>query len=441
MIYFPDKLNQLLLRINQSGHDAYFVGGCVRDAVLGRHTNDIDITTNAPLEVLKEQFAEYDLTIFSEYGNISFQEGLYRIEITMYRKDLEYYNHRHPSKIEFNASQKDDTYRRDFTINALMYHPQYGIIDNVGGMDDLDQKIIRTLIDPSLSFEQDYLRMMRALRFASQLSFKIDKAAFNYINEHFHHINDLSISQWEEELNQFIMGEAFYSLAHNNPWILGTLIQPVKEAIAFEQDNPYHAYSLYEHTIRVMSELSTLEMRLVGLFHDLGKLRTQIFTSDGIGRYPGHAQASVEIMDEYLEFSIFTKEDKREMLKLVEYHDLSIPENYIEFKKLVSIHGIDFMQKLVQFKRADNIAKSEKAYYQVEKCVVYQTYIDRILMENPVLTLKQLAIKGNELDVEPQKRKKTLEKLLELVIEEKVVNEKNELINKYKEFSDDIYKS
>lgn len=159
MIEFPETAMALLEMIESHNYDAYLVGGCVRDALLGRKTYDIDISTNMPFDMLKEIFKAYTPQFFESYGNLSFKHDQYQIEITRFRKEGKYINHRHPSTLDFEASLFDDLERRDFTVNALLYHREKGILDYVKGLSDLNNKILRTIKEPLTTFQEDYLEI------------------------------------------------------------------------------------------------------------------------------------------------------------------------------------------------------------------------------------------------------------------------------------------
>lgn len=425
MIEFPETAMALLEMIESHNYDAYLVGGCVRDALLGRKTYDIDISTNMPFDMLKEIFKAYTPQFFESYGNLSFKHDQYQIEITRFRKEGKYINHRHPSTLDFEASLFDDLERRDFTVNALLYHREKGILDYVEGLSDLNNKMLRTIKEPLTTFQEDYLRMLRLMRFKSQLNFDIEPETLRACKTNFYKISHLSWSQIFPEFIKFIETDNFVSVCMEYPFILSFLIVEMHIAYEFDQNNRYHKYSLYEHTLRVVDQLNGKTMRLVGLFHDLGKIQTKVIKESGDYGYPGHGKASVEIAKQYLDPSYV---DRDLILKLIAYHDVSIPVDYIAMKHMVKEHGLDFMQMLIDFKRADNIAKSQEAAYQIDKCDQYLSYLDKIEKEKPVLSLKKLAIKGDDLNIEPKLKGNILNRLLDGVIDETLENDKTVLL-------------
>lgn len=411
--------NDIIYRINAYDFEAYFVGGCVRDSLIGRDTFDVDITTNMPLTKMRELFKNYKPVIFEDFGSIAFPYENFQIQITQFRQEFEYIDHRHPQRIDFVEDVKLDLLRRDFTMNALLYHPDEGVIDYVGGLQDIERRLIKPMRKPSLLFEEDYLRMLRAVRFSSELGFEVESEAFSFIEQNYFKVSELSWVQLQSEFYKFLVSKKFKDWALKHPFVITEIIPEMKEAFNFDQNNPYHKYSLYEHTVHVIDHLNGLDNRLIALFHDLGKLYTQIQKEDGRFSYPHHSEVSVEIARKYVNDDY--------IFKMIKLHDLSIPMSYYRIKKLVSEHGLSFMRNLIEFKRADNLAKSDKASYQVEKCNQYDLYLDRIERERPVLKVSDLAISGDELDVKPNQRGKVLRDLLDLVMQDKIENRKEVL--------------
>ncbi|NMB18997.1 MAG: CCA tRNA nucleotidyltransferase [Erysipelothrix sp.] len=411
--------NDIIYRINAYDFEAYFVGGCIRDSLIGRDTSDVDITTNMPLTKMRELFKNYKPVIFEDFGSIAFHYENFQIQITQFRQEFEYIDHRHPQRIDFVEDVKLDLLRRDFTMNALLYHPDEGVIDYVGGLQDIERRLIKPVRKPSLLFEEDYLRMLRAVRFSSELGFEIESEAFSFIEQNYFKVSELSWAQLQSEFYKFLVSKKFKDWALKHPFVITEIIPEMKEAFNFDQNNPYHKYSLYEHTVHVIDHLNGLDNRLIALFHDLGKLYTQIQKEDGRFSYPHHSEVSVEIARKYVNDDY--------IFKMIKLHDLSIPMSYYRIKKLVSEHGLSFMRNLIEFKRADNLAKSDKALYQVEKCNQYDLYLDRIERERPVLKVSDLAISGDELDVKPNQRGKVLRDLLDLVMQDKIENRKEVL--------------
>lgn len=430
MYEFPKVVDEILVDLNAKGYEAYCVGGFVRDTLLKRQSFDVDITTNAPLSFLTHHFESYHPQVHAHFGNLTFNLDPYKIEITQYRQESHYDDQRHPSDVLFGVTLDQDLARRDFTINAILYNPQVGIIDRVGGIDALKKRRIEVIGDPHIRFQEDLLRMLRAVRFAAELNFEIEPKALAVLKTHFNLLRNYSPRQWQGEFFKFLMAPHFYEWVSENPWILGTLILELEATVAFEQENPYHNRSLYLHTVVVTSQLTTLNERIAGLFHDLGKLHTQTF-ENGVARYPRHALASVEILNRYLEAWNLSKKDCKLIRDYVIYHDLSIPMDELAIVALVQKHGLGFIRTLVKFKRADNSAKSDLALYQLDKCDAYDAILDQLENKALLYDTRDLEITGQDLvdvGVVESKRKYVLRMLLDLVNEKKIENNQEALM-------------
>ena len=438
MIDFPSTLDQIILTLSGGGYEAFYVGGCVRDALLGRETFDIDIATNATMDVLVECFKSYRLVINEALGALSFHIDKYNIEITRFRKEADYKDHRRPHFLEFDCSAQEDVMRRDFTINGLLYHPQLGIIDHVGGLSDIKSSVLRCIGDADCKFNEDYLRMLRLMRFKAQLGFFIEDHTLQACTKNYHKLSSYSGRIWRDEFFKLVMAKHFGDLVLKDPWIIGTLIPDLSKAADFDQRNPYHKFNLFEHTLHMVMALSTLDLRLVAVFHDLGKLYTQV-VNEGRGRYPGHAYEGMQLARVYFKVWEIPKVRSHRMLKLIEHHDMSLSTDYTEFKKMVSVYGLDFMKDIIKIKRADNLAKSALAQYQVDKCHVFDGFIARIEIEQPALFVSDLKIKGSDLLVPLDKRKDVLQVLLDRVIEGRVENTFYDLLQEAKEIAHEFY--
>lgn len=439
MIKFPEKLTDILSKINARGYEAYFVGGCVRDAILGVKTFDIDINTNAPTEVLSEIFIDYSPMVYENYGNLNFKYDEYTIDITRFRKEGKYQKHRYPTSISFKATLKDDILRRDFTINGLVFHPDRGVGDLVEGLDGLRKREMKTIGNPYLKLNEDYLRFLRLVRFAAKLNFTFETHTFRVVKEHYYRVAELGLSQLENDFIGFIEAEHFAKYANEYPWMVHNIIPELKEAVGFDQNSIFHHLDLFEHTTSVVNNVKGTELKIAALFHDIGKLTTKKANNDGTFSYPNHATESLKIMNRYFSEWNLQGINKDTIRKIVLLHDLSIPLDYIEMKKLVHYNGLDFMRKLVEFKRADNMSKNHNAEYQLEKCATYEMFLNRIDEERPPTSIKDLAISGDELQAEPGIRKRILDELITKVIEEKIANDKDALLKEALRIRDAIH--
>lgn len=441
MIQFSKQIEQVLNKIHQEGFEANIVGGALRDALLNIKSYDMDINTNCPLNRLVEIFKDNKPEIFTRFGNLRFKINAYTVAITTYRKELSYSNHRYPNKLDFNATLIDDLNRRDFTINAILYNHIDGITDPLKGQNDLKSQLIRCIGNPNERFNEDYLRMLRAFRFAAKLNFDIETHTLKALEANYSKISKLKQTQLEQEFLKFLNAPNFMDVVLKYPYVLSHIIEEYQATQSFDQNNKYHKYSLFEHSIRVVSEVEGLELKFAALFHDLGKLHTRTLKDNGNHGYPNHSEASLEIMKPYLESFQLEGMNKKNIEKLVRYHDMSIPEDYNTMKRLVYIYGYDFMRQLIALKRADNLAKSEHAAYQVVRCTLYDSFLDRIKDEKSETQIKDLNITGKDIDVIAKNRKKVLELLLFEVMDNTTDNNKEALQEAAKRINDELYTS
>ena len=399
MITIPKEIHEIINRINVAGYEAFIVGGFVRDALLGIESYDVDIASNADIKNLNEIFeTKASDTYGNQYGLMKLKRKDYSIEITHYRKESDYKDFRHPNKIEFVQTIKEDAKRRDFTINALYYHPDLGIFDFYGGISDLENKTVRSIGEPMDRFKEDPLRILRLFRFSSQLNFDIEKktkvAALNLI----HLVKELKPKQIYKELSKILMSKKFLSLALEYPALFSSMIPELGKAHDFDQENPYHRYSLYEHTMRVVDACPyDLNLRLAALFHDLGKLETRTRDAKGISHFRYHAHHSMLMTKPYLDGYEIKMSDKQMILKLIDLHDYKLKPNTASIYDFLVNHSYIFVQDLIYLKRADNMAKSDLADYQVDKCHQFELILNDIKNRKLPLGVSELSVYPKDL--------------------------------------------
>jgi len=272
-IQLPGEVKYLIETLETSGHDAYAVGGCVRDSLLGKEPEDWDICTSAtPGESLKLFERHPVIETGLKHGTITLMLNHKPFEITTYRVDGAYSDHRRPEQVTFVGSLREDLSRRDFTINAMAYHPQRGIVDYYDGMGDLKAGIVRCVGDAGIRFQEDALRMMRALRFASVLGFVIDPATAAAMHGTKDLLTNISAERIAGELNRFIVGDGAGGLLLQHIAVIAVILPELIPAIEFERHNPHHGYDVLTHIIRSVDSASKdVSVRLAMLFHDIAK--------------------------------------------------------------------------------------------------------------------------------------------------------------------------
>ena len=430
----PEHITKAVDLLNHEGYEAYLVGGCVRDALLGVSPKDYDITTSALPEQTKEVFREYHVIETGiKHGTVTVVIDHSPIEITTYRVDQKYLDHRHPESVVFTSSLKEDLARRDFTINAMAYHPQTGIIDLYGGKEDLKTCTIRCVGDPETRFNEDALRILRALRFASRYDSPIDESTEKAMRKCSMLLREISAERIASELNEILCGKGIRRILIEETDILGIPIPELLPMKGFDQNNPHHIYDVLTHTaVAVESIPPEKVLRLSALFHDIGKPLSYSVDENGVGHFYGHAKKSETIAARILKRLKYDNETTDSVLTLVKYHDLHLEENEKSIKRLLRKIGPAMFDKLILLYRADNLAQAPAYRYRQEGFDRLSALAEKVLSEEQCFTLKDLAVNGSDLirmGYKPgPKIGVILDKLLTKVIDGKLNNEKDELV-------------
>lgn len=435
-IELPKNVKFIIDTLESAGYEAYIVGGCVRDSILGRMPNDWDITTSAkPLETKALFKKTFDTGI--KHGTISVLLGKEIYEVTTYRIDGEYEDARHPKEVTFTAELKEDLLRRDFTINAMAYNPTNGLVDLYGGLDDLNNGVIRCVGNPHDRFSEDALRIMRAVRFAAQLNYSIEEKTQAAIKELAPTLSKISAERIQSELIKLIVSDhpEFLKIA----WELGitkVILPEFDRAMESEQNNPNHAYSVGEHTLKVMQSLPADKvMRLAGLFHDIGKMDTKTTDEKGVDHFYGHPEVSAKIAAEVFNRLKFDNDTKAKVCRLVESHDWFIGASPSHIRRYVNRIGEEFFPMIFDFNKADIMAQS--FYNREEKLEDLETLKEAYLKVKEAgdcLSIKNLAVTGSDVinaGVPAGPKVGTiLKKLLEDVLDDPSKNTKEYLLSR-----------
>lgn len=433
-IQLPEKVNIIINTLQQHGYEAYAVGGCVRDSILGRIPDDWDITTSAtPLETKALFQRTFDTGI--EHGTITVLIDKDAFEVTTYRVDGEYEDSRHPKEVTFTRSLKEDLLRRDFTINAMAYNDSEGLIDIFGGISDLNQKIIRCVGNAKERFGEDALRILRAVRFAAQLGFEIEESTQRGITELAPTLANISAERIQVELIKMLVSP--------NPTLLRTayelgitkvILPEFDEMMITTQETPHHKYSVGEHTLKSIEYVRADKvLRLTMLFHDIAKPLMKTIDEAGIAHFKMHDVKGVELTKQILRRLKFDNDTLNKVTKLVQYHDYRMPAEPKNVRRAMNKIGEELFPYYLEVRTADTLAQSE--YQQEEKLQNIQAVracYKEILAKKECVSLKTLAISGSDLianGMEPGKEiGRVLNALLELVIEHPEYNTKEMLL-------------
>ena len=437
-IAVPDKARHIVNTIQAAGYEAYVVGGCVRDSLLGREPQDWDITTSARPEQVKALFPR-TVDTGLQHGTVTVLQDREGFEVTTYRIDGEYEDSRHPREVAFTRNLEEDLKRRDFTINAMAYNDDKGLVDFFGGTEDIRAGIIRCVGKPAERFGEDALRILRAIRFSAQLGYKIDNETKEGIRELAPTLKNISAERIQTELVKMMVSPHPDYL--REAYLLGVTKVFLPEfdlAMETEQRHPHHMYSVGEHILHSLSAVEADKvLRLTMLFHDIGKPATLTVDENGITHFHGHAAVSAEMAKKILRRLKFDNDTISMVSRLVLYHDYgndTEPTMRLVRRAMNKI-GEDAFPALFQIRYADMCAQSdyqrEEKTRQLEK---WRMLYEKILEEKQCVSLKTLAVTGSDLIAAGMKPGKELgdmlQKLLEMVLEEPSLNTKDQLLEK-----------
>lgn len=438
VIQLPEKVKYMIDTLMEAGYEAYAVGGCIRDSILGRKPGDWDITTSAsPMQV--KQLFKKTIDTGIQHGTVTVMISGEGFEVTTYRIDGEYEDGRHPKEVRFTASLLEDLKRRDFTINAMAYNEKDGLVDAFSGKQDLERKVIRCVGNPKERFEEDALRMMRAVRFAAQLGFSIEEGTKDAITELSDNLAKVSAERIQVELVKLLVSNHPGEFMTAYETGLTRVFLPEFDAmIDTPQNNRHHCYNVGKHTIEAVKNSPPDKIiRLTMLLHDVAKPVCKSIDEEGIYHFYGHPAKGAQMAKEILKRLKFDNDTIRKVCALIKSHDDMPPLEPKAIRRAIFRTGLEQYPALFAVKRADALGKNQ--YQRAEKLAYiegYQKLYEEILEKQQCLTLKDLAVTGKDLinaGMKPGKELgETLEKMLEHVLEYPEDNQKEILMNKIK---------
>lgn len=432
-IQLPEDVKKIIEIIEKAGYEAYAVGGCVRDSLLLRNPNDWDITTSAKPEKVKELFKK-TIDTGIEHGTVTVMMHHVGYEVTTYRIDGEYEDARHPKNVTFTSNLIEDLKRRDFTINAMAYNDRSGIVDAFDGISDLEKGIIRAVGNPRERFDEDALRMMRAVRFSAQLGYSIEEDTKKAIQELSINLQKISAERIQVELVKLVSSdhpEKMRDLYETG--ITAVILPEFDKAMVTAQNNPHHCYTVGEHIIQSMAASDAdKNIRLAMLYHDIGKPACLTTDEKGIDHFYGHPEVSGQICKASLRKLKFDNDTIHTVVQLVTHHDYQILPEKKYVRRAMNRIGKDIFPLLLKVKQADLHAQStyqreEKQEKLDEICALYK----EIVQENECVDLKGLAVTGSDLiawGMKPGRELgEMLSQLLAIVIDDPGKNRKEAL--------------
>ena len=437
----PVYVNNALSRLTSAGFEAFVVGGCVRDALMGRTPGDYDVTTSALPEETAAVFAgERVIETGLRHGTVTVLLDGNPLEITTFRVDGAYSDARHPDEVSFTRSLREDLSRRDFTMNALAWSPESGLVDPFGGETDIRAQRIRCVGDPGTRFREDALRILRCLRFAAVLGFSIDAATAAAARENRALLAHISAERVAEELKKLVCGPDVRRVVLEETEVLGAVVPELLPLRGFDQRNPNHCFDILEHAAAVCEAVPPEPvLRLAALLHDLGKPDCFFMGEDGVGHFYGHAQRGAELVEPILRRLRFDNESRERITELVRRHDLRIEPTDKGVARCLRRYGPEFFFQLVQLKRADALAHAPGAARdeRVQRSEELERIGRDLLARKACFSLRDLAVNGNDLlaaGYAPGPAVgEALNALLDAVTDGQVPNEKCALLAYFKE--------
>lgn len=438
-IQLPPKVNQIMQTLQANGFEAYAVGGCVRDSILGRKPDDWDITTSATPQETKQLFQKtFDTGI--EHGTITVLLGKDAYEVTTYRVDGKYEDSRHPSEVTFTRSLKEDLLRRDFTMNAMAYNDKEGLVDIFGGMDDLQNRCIRCVGNAEERFREDALRILRAVRFAAQLDFEVEEETKQGIRRLAPTLANISAERIQVELVKMLVSPnpGLLRMAYELG-ITQVILPEFDVMMQTTQETPHHCYSVGEHTLRAV-ELIRAEkaLRLTMLLHDVAKPKMKTVDDKGRAHFKKHDLEGTQMAKAILRRLKFDNDTINKVTKLVAYHDYRMEAEPRLVRRAMNRIGEDLFAEYLEVRMADTLAQS--AYQREEKLQNLQdirSCYEEIIENKQCVSLKELAVTGSDLIADGMMPGKeighVLQLLLEQVLEKPELNDKETLLRLRKE--------
>lgn len=435
MFRLPPQVNTALALLEQNGHEAYVVGGAVRDLLRGAEVHDWDIAASALPEQTMAVFSGFPVIGTGlKHGTVTVLLDGMPLEITTYRVDGPYSDGRRPDSVAFTPSLEEDLARRDFTVNAMAYHPRRGLADPFGGAADLAAGRIRCVGDPDRRFKEDALRILRALRFAAVFGMEIEENSAGAIHRNRALLGRVAAERIFAELTRLLCGPNAGTVLREYPDVLAVPMPEIGPLVGFDQRNPHHCYDAWGHTAAVVQAAPPEPaLRWAALFHDLGKPACFTLDADGVGHFHGHAAKSREPAGNIMTRLRFDSATREQVLFLVEHHDDHLQPTEAAVKRAIQRFGVHDLTQLIALFRADALGHSpDSARNRLAVCDALEKLTGRLAGEGDRFTVKDLAVRGGDLlalGYEGPTLGAALDALVDAVVFDGVENKKEVLLD------------
>lgn len=434
-----------------AGYQAYVVGGFVRDAVLDRPCHDVDITTDSLWYNTRDCFIQAGMRVVdtgSAHGTVTVLIDGEPIEITTFRTDGTYSDHRRPDSVRFVKTVEEDLSRRDFTVNAMAWNPRRGFVDPFGGLQDLHAGVIRCVGEPARRFEEDALRILRAVRFSAQLGFAVDSQTASAIEAQANSLRDIACERRAQEYDKLVCGAHAVQALRAFPRVAWKVVPHIKQMVGFDQQSRWHCYDVWEHCLHALELLPADApgvLRHATLLHDIGKPPTFTMGEDGHGHFYGHEEAGAKIVVEDLGRLRWRSDDLRLIEYLVRYHDRPIEPTARGVRRALARASTSLnvdadgarraFTLMLQLKRADTLSHAPRAVAKrLREIEAVEAVFAEELARGAAFCLADLAVKGGDLiaiGVQPGPQMGyILKRLLREVVEGITPNEADALLGR-----------
>ena len=429
MLVIPPSAVKALSILRKSGFESYLVGGCVRDMVMGADPKDWDIATAAIPRQVKAAFRNFPvLETGIKHGTVTVLLDRNPLEITTFRADIGYSDHRHPDTVFFAETLKDDVSRRDFTMNALAFDPEQGVIDYFGGVEDIKKQTIRCVGEANCRFNDDALRILRALRFSSVLGFRIDPKTAAAVSRNRELLRFISVERITTELTKLLCGQKAGDVLREFIDVIGVIIPEILPLIGFNQHNKRHCFDIWRHTAAVVENTGlTPVLRWAALLHDIGKADCFSIGENGEGHFYGHAALSEKKADTIMGRLRFDNATRRRVLTLVAHHDTPLYSEVKSVRRYLNRFGVDALRQLLLLQCADVMGQAPEYHFRIRDIERTLAVMEQVIGEMSCFSLKDLMVDGNDMIALGLKSKEigsALDFLLKAVMDDQVPNEK-----------------
>ena len=428
----PQEVQRILQRLEAAGYEAYVVGGCVRDMLMGTAPHDWDVTTSALPEETMALFDHFAIPTGLRHGTVTVRSGGLACEVTTFRTDGDYPDHRHPAAVSFTRDLTEDLARRDLTVNAMAMDVRGTLYDPFRGQQDIQAKILRCVGQAERRFSEDALRILRTLRFSATLGFTIEEDTHRALRQQCGDLRYVAAERVREELTKLLCGKDAGRVLAEEPQVLGVVLPEILPCVGFEQHNRHHCYDVWHHTAHAVDAAPPEPvLRWTMLLHDLGK--PQCFTLDerGVGHFYGHHRPGTEMAEAICRRLRFDNAAARRICTLVRYHDRPISLTEKAIRRAMNQLGVEALRQLCDVKRADNMAQHPDYRSRQQEIDKGEAMMDDLLAKDACFSLRQLAVNGRDmaaLGLQGRQIGRTLQALLEAVMDGAVENEREALL-------------